>query len=291
MTTMLKRSFTCGLAALLLCASSFAQEKVSNLDDYRYLADRINGIYIPKDIDEAVDSLDVLLGPENKRYITDSLSLDKFLAVSFETGIWIRNNWGLWRGSRLQQYFRDKGVLHPDSMSGEILEAYYKKKIQGLEYSAEEEIEPNSSGYITGTINRSGWGRILRENRMEMKGAGAAKGRTVYFQFPYGCSTAEEQQIWLSADDCKSLAQGLITDVNYGLRQIKVKLLKTLSPYGIIVFDGNLIHDTGKSFKRDFDNFTVNDPNRFYLQVGDELWFDWDSGHWKAQCPSLPATR
>jgi hypothetical protein len=37
----------------------------------------------------------------------------------------MRNNWGLWSSSRLQKYFTDKGVMHPDDMSSVILFFYY----------------------------------------------------------------------------------------------------------------------------------------------------------------------
>ena len=50
--------------ALFMCVSSVAQQKVSYQRDYRYLVDRIDGIFIPKDIDEAVDSLDTMISPE-----------------------------------------------------------------------------------------------------------------------------------------------------------------------------------------------------------------------------------
>ena len=39
--------------------------------------------------------------------------------------MWLRNNWGLWSGSRLERYFYARGVYHPDNMSGAILEYYY----------------------------------------------------------------------------------------------------------------------------------------------------------------------
>ena len=133
------------IVALLLSVSSAAQEKISYQRDYGYLVDRINGIYIPKDIDEAIDSLDVIISPEDKRYITDSLSLEDFGARCHHgLGMWIRNNWGLWGGSRLQRYFLDKNVTHPDGMSDVILKAYYKKKIQGLDYSPEDDIEAST---------------------------------------------------------------------------------------------------------------------------------------------------
>jgi hypothetical protein len=79
---MLTKTSASVVVALFLCVSSVAQEKVSYQHDYRYLVDRIDGIYIPKDIDEAIDSLDTILSIEDKRFIADSLSLHGFLATS-----------------------------------------------------------------------------------------------------------------------------------------------------------------------------------------------------------------
>lgn len=287
---MIKRVTTCIIPILLFCVPLAAQNKVSYQRDYRYLVDRIDGIYIPEDITEAIDSLDTILSIEDKRYIADSLSLSGFLATShFGIGMWIRNNWGLWSGSRLERYFRDKEVFHPDDISGEILKAYYKKKIQGLEYSVEDDIEPNASGVIVRKVGplKSRWYYFkrsftadYREAKRKLKDEGFAKGETVYFQYPYGCSTAEEQRTWQSATNCDPLPKGNITDIDYGTRRIKVKLVDTLSPYGIIVFDGDITPDTDGSFERDFDSFTVNSPNRFYMQKGDEMWFDLNSHCW-----------
>lgn len=287
---MLTKTSTSVVVVIFLCISSVAQEKVSYQHDYRYLVDRIDGIYIPKDIDEAIDSLDTILSIEDKRYIADSLSLRGFLASShFGIGMWIRNNWGLWGGSRLQRYFSKKDVFHPDDMSGEILKAYYKKKIQGLDYSVEDDIEPNASGVIVRQLGplKSRWydfkrrfSADYRETKRKLQDDGFAKGETVYFQYPYGCSTAEEQRIWQSATNCDPLPKGKITDMDYGNRRIKVKLIDTLSPYGIIVFDGNITPDTEGDLERDFDSFTVNSPNRFYMHKGDEMWFDLNSNCW-----------
>ena len=38
-------------------------------------------------------------------------------------GMWMRNNWGLWKSSRLSRYFNSLGVYHPDDMTGIILTA------------------------------------------------------------------------------------------------------------------------------------------------------------------------
>ena len=45
--------------------------------------------------------------------------------MHFSLGMYLRNNWGLWGGSRLSHYFETRGVQHPDSMSGLIIEYYY----------------------------------------------------------------------------------------------------------------------------------------------------------------------
>ena len=286
---MANKTTTLIIVAFLLCVSSAAQEKVSSQRDYRYLVDRIDGIYIPQDMDEAIDSLDVIISPEDKRYITDSLSLEDFGAVCHHSlGMWIRNNWGLWGGSRLQRYFLDKKVTHPDDMSGVILKAYYKKKIQGLDYSTEEDIVPSSGKFIVKKSNplKRFWLRLkqnmsedVRETRHEFKEKGYTKGKTVYFQYPLGCSTAEEQKIWLD-ENYDQLPKGKITDIDYSWKRMKVKLTDTFSPYGIIIFDGNILEDEVGNVKRDFDHFVINNPNRFYMQKGDELWFDIYSGFW-----------
>lgn len=277
------------MVALFMCVSSVAQEKVSYLRDYRYLVDRIDGIYIPKNIDEAIDSLDMIISPGDKRYIADSLSLDAFRArCHFGLGMWVRNNWGLWGGSRLKQYFLDKNIVHPDDMSDVILKVYYKKKIQGLNYPADDDAQASTptSGIHKVTRNplKLFWARLkynmskdVRENKRKLKKEGYAKGKTVYFQYPFGCSTAEEQK---NTENYEFLPKGKITGIDYSWKRIKVKLVDTISQYGIIIFDGNLKKDKGGNVKRDFDNFIVNAPNRFYMQKGDELWFDLNSGFW-----------
>lgn len=290
---MTNKTTTFIIVALLLCVSSAAQEKVSYQRDYRYLVERIEGVYIPKDINEAIDSLDIILSTEDKRHIADSLSLDDFRAVCHHSlGMWIRNNWGLWGGSRLQRYFLDRKVIHPDDMSDQILKAYYKKKIQGLDYSVEDDIKPSPSNFEVKKIGplRRFWIRFkqntskdVRKTKRELKKMGCTKGKMVYFMYPYGCSTEEEDKKSLEFDDNNyaTLPKGKITDIDYVSKRIKVKLIDTISPYGIIIFDGDLQGDEFGKIERDFDTFIVNSPNRFYMQKGDELWFDLNSGFWE----------
>ena len=54
--------------------------------------------------------------------------------------MWIRNNWGLWKGSRLSKFFNEKGIYHPDDMSGIILDSYYRY-LTGQEITLSEQIK------------------------------------------------------------------------------------------------------------------------------------------------------
>jgi len=100
---------------LLLPMVSFGQQA-----DTTTVVDTVPQIYIPTDLPDCIRQLDSMLSPEDKAYIQSGRS------VHFSLGMWMRNNWGLWRGSRLQTYFTDNGIHHPDDMSGVILDCYVK---------------------------------------------------------------------------------------------------------------------------------------------------------------------
>lgn len=288
---MTRKATTCIIVTLLLCVTSSAQKKVTYQRDYRFYSERIEGTYIPKDIDEAIDSLDTILSEKDKRFIADSLSMEEFCAdAHFGVGMWMRNEWGLWSGSRLQKFLTKKKVYHPDEMSYEILKAYYKKKIKGMDYSADRDIESHGSRTILIVKSKisdlfNGYPRRKRKEAAETRWLfdenGCTKGTTVYYQYPYGCSTAEEQNNLFS--DNPQFPVGRITDIDYGLKRIKIKLLSALSPLGIIVFDGDLFPDDEDNYERDFNSFTPFGPNRFYMQIGDELWFDLESDFWEIE--------
>ncbi len=55
-------------------------------------------------------------------------------------GMWMRNNWGLWRGKELAIYFNSIGIYHPDDMSGIILTSYYRE-LYGKDWEVEKQIQ------------------------------------------------------------------------------------------------------------------------------------------------------
>ena len=93
---------------------------------------------IPKTVEECVQQM-----------LTWGGSIDEFKAKSeadavasthHSVGQWIRNEWGLWTGSQLKDYFSDQGIKHPDEMSGIIIRAFHRH-LNGKPLNVESEIE------------------------------------------------------------------------------------------------------------------------------------------------------
>lgn len=102
-------------------------------------ADSINGIYIPKDLEDCFSQLNSFWNDSVKLSIK-TMNEGDFVAEShFGIGMWMRNNWGLWSSSRLSSYFSSLYVFHPDDMSGIILRSYHRK-LNNKDLKLEEQI-------------------------------------------------------------------------------------------------------------------------------------------------------
>lgn len=87
----------------------------------RLTLDSINKIYIPKNLKDCFSQLDEILTIKDKEIIKRTVTDD----LHFSLGLWIRNNWGIWGGSRIEKYFRDRRPkMQPDDISSHILNAY-----------------------------------------------------------------------------------------------------------------------------------------------------------------------
>lgn len=81
--------------------------------------------YVPKDLEDAFIELMRMLSPALLNEIKLKSEKD-MIEYHHGLGTWLRNNWGLWAGSRLAQYFRQLGINHPDDMSGIILTSFWR---------------------------------------------------------------------------------------------------------------------------------------------------------------------
>lgn len=65
---------------------------------------------------------------------------DHLALYHFGLGMWLRNNWGLWTSSPLAVWFNERGIHHPDDMSGIILTSYWRH-LNGKSIELNQQIE------------------------------------------------------------------------------------------------------------------------------------------------------
>lgn len=99
----------------------------------------IEGVYIPKNLDETFTELSKLINAKNKSNFLKNDEKEFLSSQHFGLGKYIRNEWGLWKKSRLYLWFKEKGITHPDDISAIILKHYYRKNNKN-EFSLENEI-------------------------------------------------------------------------------------------------------------------------------------------------------
>lgn len=96
--------------------------------------------YKPANLQEAVAQLKIIHHDSTKQKIL-AMTEDEFIAgAHLGLGMWMRNNWGLWKGKELAGYFNSIGIYHPDDMSGIILSSYYRE-LQGQEWALDEQVQ------------------------------------------------------------------------------------------------------------------------------------------------------
>ena len=69
-------------------------------------------VYIPKDLDDCFAELKRLL-PKDEVAKMKSGPEDDMILYHHGLGTWLRNNWGLWKGSRMSKWFNERGIQHP----------------------------------------------------------------------------------------------------------------------------------------------------------------------------------
>ena len=106
------------------------KEKERRKEEYkrRLTLEKIDDIYIPKNLYESLTELDRILNFKNKKQLIESKDSWQFNSHMGGLGMWIRNNWGINGGSRLLKYFNDRNIgkemFGNDEISGVIIEQY-----------------------------------------------------------------------------------------------------------------------------------------------------------------------
>jgi len=87
---------------------------------------KINGRYIPKDLNDALAQLDALVDPEGQvkfKAQPEDIAVRK---IHFSFGKWMIVNWGFYEGSRLSHYLRSQGITYPDDMATTLMICFHR---------------------------------------------------------------------------------------------------------------------------------------------------------------------
>jgi len=86
----------------------------------------LNGVYIPKNLDDALAELDKRMTPQARQKFRAMSEEQVKSKVHFSFGRWMIRNWGFYEGSRLSHYVRSMKIYHPDDMARFLILAYHR---------------------------------------------------------------------------------------------------------------------------------------------------------------------
>lgn len=128
----------------------------------RIKLEEINGVYIPKDLDDAFSELERLSSPEDLekfRKASEDVARSKLF---FGLGKWMIVNWGFYEGSRLSDYLRQAGLQHPDDMARVIL-VCFQRHLNGQPLKFEEEVAYYKAIRDKERLEREGKKEVIKE--------------------------------------------------------------------------------------------------------------------------------
>lgn len=107
----------------------FSQEKEDPYQkkyEWRIRQEVLYGVYIPKDVNEALILLNRLTDEASKTKLKGMSESEVVNKLFFSFGRWISYNWGFRDGSRLSVNLRGMGIFSPDDMTRFMMILYHR---------------------------------------------------------------------------------------------------------------------------------------------------------------------
>jgi len=126
------------LAFLFIGINTIFAQKQKNESPYRNEAEyekqynrnirksRINGVYIPKDINDAIVQLKKLSSSSSLAKFKNAPENKVAKKLHFGIGNWMIVNWNFYEGSRFSDYLKKMGVGHPDDMADFMIVTFHR---------------------------------------------------------------------------------------------------------------------------------------------------------------------
>lgn len=201
------------------------ETKWASEDKVRLTTDSLRGVYIPKDIEECFTQINSFWADSTKLKMKNLTENEFSSRLHHSFGMWMRNNWQLWGGSRLSKYFNDKGIYHPDDMSGIILDSYHRN-LNGQEIKFDEQVK-----FYQGYWEKS---KLVEKERKLQEFSEYKIGDTLLYKYELGYVSKKQEKKY---DDDLCIAKGIVTELNNDKFIIKVKLIESCDRKGIIYYD------------------------------------------------------
>ena len=103
------------------------------------LDDQIKDHQVPKNLDDCFAQLEKLLPKEEVARMKSGTEKD-MIRYHMGLGTLLGNKWGLWKGSHLSKWFNDKGIYHPDDMSGIVFHSFWRH-LNGKPINLDEQVK------------------------------------------------------------------------------------------------------------------------------------------------------
>ena len=113
-------------ASHLFSQDTTYQEKYELEYQQRIKLQKINGRYIPKDLNDAMTQLDELVDAEGQAKFKAQPEDIAVRRIHFSFGKWLIVNWGFYEGSRLSHYLRSHGITYPDDMATTLMTCFHR---------------------------------------------------------------------------------------------------------------------------------------------------------------------
>ncbi|MFQ5445551.1 MAG: DUF6794 domain-containing protein [Saprospiraceae bacterium] len=84
---------------------------------WRIQQERLNGVYIPRDLNDALLTLNRLIDKPSKKKFLSISEEEAAHKLFFSLGRWMTHNWSFYDGSRLSVYLQKMGIYDPGDMS------------------------------------------------------------------------------------------------------------------------------------------------------------------------------
>ena len=109
-------------------AQAGAESTLSPAAEYqrRIRQERIGPHYIPKDLADAMRTLDGLISVSSQDSYAQQSEDFAVHKLYFSFGRWLGTNWSLYEGSRFSVYLKSIGVDHPEGQIEFIMRAYHR---------------------------------------------------------------------------------------------------------------------------------------------------------------------